>query len=99
MADSRKNYNEYKSKLTTAKGQLTKSLNKFEDSCKALAKDNLPATSKVRMAVLVIDKLSILSEKKDEVRRAIEKRESSIIEYDEEEFEKVLKNKSKDALI
>ena len=50
MADSRKNYNEYKSKLTTAKGQLTKSLNKFEDSRKALAKDNLPATSKVRMA-------------------------------------------------
>ena len=46
----------------------------------------------------MIDKLSILSERKDEVRRAIEKWESSIIEYDEEEFEKVLKNKSKDTL-
>ena len=49
---------------------LLKSLNKFEDSCKALSKDlvkeNLPQSSKVRMAALVIEKLSTLSEKKDE---------------------------------
>ena len=77
MVDSRKNYNEYKLKLASAKGQFTKSLNKFEDSCKALAKDlvkeNLPQSSKVWMAALVIKKLSILSEKKDEVRRDREK--------------------------
>ena len=103
MVDSRKSYNEYKLKLTVAKGQLTKSLNKFEDSCKGLAKDlaknNLPATSKVRMTALVIDKLSILSEKKDEVMRCREKWEISKVEYDEEEFEKVSKNKSKVTLI
>ena len=77
MVDSRKNYNEYKLKLASAKGQFTKSLNKFEDSCKALAKDlvkeNLSQSSKVWMAALVIKKLSILSEKKDEVRRDREK--------------------------
>ena len=61
--------------------------------------DNLPATSKVRMAALVIDKLSILSEKKDDVWRCREKWESLIVEYDEEEFEKDSKNKSKDTLI
>ena len=103
MADSRKSYNEYELKLTVAKGQLTKSLNNFEDSCKGLAKDlaknNLPATSKVRMTALVIDKLSILSEKKDEVMRCREKWEISKVEYDEEEFEKVSKNKSKVTLI
>ena len=36
-----------------------------------------------------INLLSILSEKKDEVRRCREKLESSVVEYDEEEFEKV----------
>ena len=84
-----------------AKGRLTKSLYKVEESCKDLGKmqDNLPATSKVRMAALVIDKLSILSEKKDDVWRCREKWESLIVEYDEEEFEKDSKNKSKDALI
>ena len=84
-----------------AKGRLTKSLYKVEESCKDLGKmqDNLPATSKVRMAALVIDKLSILSEKKDDVWRCREKWESLIVEYDEEEFEKDSKNKSKDTLI
>ena len=84
-----------------AKGRLTKSLYKVEESCKDLVKmqDNLPATSKVRMAALVIDKLSILSEKKDDVWRCREKWESLIVEYDEEEFEKDSKNKSKDTLI
>ena len=82
MVDSRKSYNEYKLKLTVAKGQLRKSFDKFEDSCKGLAKDlaknNLPATSKVRMAALVINKLSILSEKKEEVRRCREKWDSRV---------------------
>ena len=74
MAD-KKSYNENKLKSTVAKGQLTKSLNKFEQSCKDLAKmqDNLPATSKVRMATVVSAKLSILSEKKDYVRKSREK--------------------------
>ena len=79
MADSRKNYNEYKSKLTTAKGQLTKSLNKFEALAKDLAKNDLPATSKVRMVAF-----SILSEKKEGIRKAREKWKTSIIEYDED---------------
>ena len=82
MADSRKSYNEHKLKLTVAKGQLTKSLNNFEDSCKGLVKDlaknNLPATSKVPMAALVINKLSILSEKKEEIRRCREKWDSRV---------------------
>ena len=101
MADSRKSYNEHKLKLTVAKGQLTKSLNKFEESCKDLGKmsDNHPATSKVWMAALVVDKLSLLSEKKDDVRKCREKWESSIVQYDEEKFEKDSKNKSKDTLI
>ena len=41
---------------------------------------------------LVIDKLSILSEKKDDVWRCWEKWESLIVEYDEEKFEKDSKN-------
>ena len=102
MADSGKSYNEYKLKLTVAKGQLRKSFDKFEDSCKGLAKDlakdNLPASSENTVA-LVINKLSILSEKKDEVRRCREKWKCSIVEYDEEEFEKVSKNQSKNTLI
>ena len=40
----------------------------FEESCKALSKDlvkdELPQSSKVRMAAVVMEKLSILSEKK-----------------------------------
>ena len=74
IAECRKNYNENKLKLTSAKGQLTKSLNKFEESCKALSKDlvkdELPQSSKVRMAAVVMEKLSILSEKREDVRKS-----------------------------
>ena len=67
MTDCRKTYNECKLKLTTGKGQLTKSLNKSEENCKALMKDllndDLPQSSKVRMAAGVIEKPSILSKK------------------------------------
>ena len=51
------------------KGQLAKSLNKFEENCKALSKDllkdELPQSSKVRMAAVVMETLSILSEKRE----------------------------------
>ena len=60
--------------------------------------DNLPVASKVRMAAIVIEKLSILSENNNEVRKCREKWESSIVGYDQEEFEKDSKN-SKDILI
>ena len=67
MADCRKVYNESKLKLTTAKGQLTKALKRFGDSCEVLMKDiqdvNLTQSSKVRMAEAVMGKLAALSEK------------------------------------
>ena len=46
----KKSYNENKLELTVDKGQLTKNLNKFEESCKDLGSmlDNLPVASKVR---------------------------------------------------
>ena len=73
MGDCRKNYNESKLKLTTAKTQLTKSLSKFEENCKDLMKDllraDLPQSSKVRMAEVVMSKLAILSEKRDRLER------------------------------
>ena len=77
-------------KTTTAKGQLTKSLNKFEALAKDLAKDDLPTTYKVRMVAF-----SILSEKKEGIRKAREKWKTSIIEYDEDEFIKVSKKKAR----
>ena len=45
----------------------------FEESCKALSKDlvkdELPQSSKVRMAEVVMGKLAILSEKRKVVRQ------------------------------
>ena len=53
MAD-KKSYIENKLALTVAKGQLTKSLNKFEKSCKDLSSmpDNLPVASNVSLCIL-----------------------------------------------
>ena len=68
MTDCRKTYNECKLKLTTGKGQLTKSLNKFEENCKDLMKDllndDLPQSSKVRMAAVVMEKLAFYLKKR-----------------------------------
>ena len=71
MADYRKVYNESKLKLTTAKGQLTKALKKFEEACEVLMKEtqdvNLTHSSKVRLAETVMGKLAALSEKIEDV--------------------------------
>ena len=48
--------------LNVAKGQLTRSLNKFDDM--ASMPDGLPLASKFRIVAMVIESLSILSEKK-----------------------------------
>ena len=60
MAD-KKSYDENKLALSVAKGQLTRSLNKFDDM--ASMSDGIPLASKFRIA-MVIESLSILSEKK-----------------------------------
>ena len=53
MAD-KESFNENKLALIVAKGQLTKSLNKFEKSCKDLSSmpDNLPVASNVSLCIL-----------------------------------------------
>ena len=103
MANYRKVYNESKLRLTTAKGQLTKALKKFEEACEVLMKEtqdvNLTHSSKVRMAETVMGKLAALSEKVEDVKKTRGKWVTSIIEYEEEEFESVSKNKSKDTLL
>ena len=103
MADYKKIYNESKLKLTTAKGQLTKAIKKFEEACEVLMKEtqdvNLTHSSKVRMAETVMGKLAALSEKIEDVKKMRDKWVTSIIEYEDDEFESVSKNKSKDTLI
>ena len=58
MAD-KKSYDENKLALTVAKGQLTRSLNKFDDM--ASIPDGLTLVSKIRIVAMVIESLSILS--------------------------------------
>ena len=54
MAD-KVQYDENKLALTVAKGQLTKGLNKLDESCKemALMSDSLPIAFKIRVAAVV----------------------------------------------
>ena len=51
------------------------------------------------MAETIMEKLAGLSEKREDVRKARDKWVTSIIENDEEMFEHVSKNKSRDTLI
>ena len=60
---------------------------------------NLTHSSKVRMAETVMGKLAALSEKVEDVKKTRGKWVTSIIEYEEEEFDSVSKNKSKDTLL
>ena len=103
MADCRKVYNESKLKLTTAKGQLTKAIKKFEEACEVLMKEtqdvNLTHSSKVRMAETLMLKLYALSGKVKDVKKRRNNWVNSIIEYEDAEFESVSKNKSKDDLL
>ena len=51
MAD-KVQYDENKLALTVAKGQLTKGLNKLDESCKEMS-DSLPIAFKIRVAAVV----------------------------------------------
>ena len=84
-------YDENKLAFTVEKGQLTKGLNKLDESCKEIA-------SKVRVAAVVIEALSIVSEKSSEVRKCRDKWMASVVAYNQAEFEKV-SNKTKESLI
>ena len=70
MAD-KVQYDENKLVLRLAKGQLTKGLHKLDESCKEMATmpEELPMAYKVRVAAVVNESLSIVSEKSDEVRK------------------------------
>ena len=80
--------------FTVEKGQLTKGLNKLDESCKEIASmpDSLATASKVRVAAVVIEALSIVSEKSSEVRKCRDKWMASVVAYNQAEFEKVFNN-------
>ena len=103
MTEFRKIYNESKLKLTTAKGQLTKAIKKLEEAFEVLMQETqdmkLTHSSKVRMAETVMGKLAVISEKIEDVKKMRDKWVTSIIEYEDDEFDSVSKNKSKDILV
>ena len=94
-------YDENKLALTVAKGQLPRGLNKFDESCKEMASipDSLPSASKVRIAAVFIESLSIISEKSSEVRKCRNKWMASVVAYNQAELEKVSKSRTKEMLI